>query len=143
MATPGAAPTAFFSKTYDEATGLLLEARDYLASQEHADRTLLEVADRLRLTCETTRLTSRLTHIMAWLLARRAVIAGELTMVEAARPPYLLERNETLADGDPTAYQNLPEVLSDLMDRSHRLYIRVARLDEQAQRIAHAGPPWS
>jgi regulator of CtrA degradation len=100
------------------------------------------VGDRWRLTCETTRLTSRLTHIMAWLLARRAVLAGELTPVEAACPPYLLERNETLADGDPSAYQKLSKNLSRLMDRSHWLYIRVARLDDLAQRTVHHGPPW-
>ncbi len=142
MATQGEAPTAFFSKTYDEATSLLVEARDYLAAEERGDRARLEVGDRLRLTCETTRLTSRLTHIMAWLLARRAIFAGELTAVEAACPPYLLERDETLADGDPTAYQNLPKNLSRLMDRSHRLYIRVARLDDLARRTVHQGPPW-
>ena len=135
-------PTAFFSKTYDEATGLLVAARDYLAAHEQADRARLEVGDRLRLTCEATRLTSRLTHIMAWLLARKAVFAGELTQEAAVRPPYLLERNETLADGDPTAYENLPKSLSQLMDRSHRLYVRVARLDELARRTAHQGPPW-
>ncbi|MCZ6447809.1 MAG: DUF1465 family protein [Alphaproteobacteria bacterium] len=142
MATQGEAPTAFFSKTYDEATGLLMEARDYLATEEHVDRAGLGLGDRLRLTCETIRLTARLTHIMAWLLARRAVFAGELTPVEATCPPYLLARNETLADGDPTAYENLPEILSELMDRSHRLYIRVARLDQLAQRTAHLAPPW-
>lgn len=135
-------PTAFFSSTYDEATGLLVEARDYLATEEQADRARLALADRLRLTCEATRLTSRLTHIMSWLLARKAVFAGELTREEAVRPPYLFERNETLADGDPKAYENLPEILSQLMDRSHRLYVRVARLDDLAQRTVHVGPPW-
>ena len=141
MATQGETPTAFFSRTYDEATGLLMEARDYLAAEERGDRARLAVGDRWRLTCETTRLTSRLTHIMAWLLARRAVFAGELTPVEAAGPPYLLERNETLVDGDPTAYENLSKNLSRLMDRSHQLYIRVARLDDLAQRTAHQGSP--
>ncbi len=38
MATQGEAPTAFFSKTYDEATGLLVEARDYLAAEERGDQ---------------------------------------------------------------------------------------------------------
>ena len=134
--------TAFFSRTYEEATGLLVEARDYLATQERADRDHLGLGDRLRLTCEASRLTSRLAHIMAWLLTRKAVFAGELTRAEAVRPPHLLERTETLADGDPTAYKNLPEHFSELMDRSHRLYVRVARLDDLARRTAHQGPPW-
>ncbi len=137
----GEAATAFFEKTYEEATDLLVEARDYIAIEEKADLEQMIASDRLRLSRETTRLTARLTTIMAWLLARRAVLAGELTQAEAASPPYLLERNTTLADGDPEAYEDLPELLSDLMDRSHRLYIRVTRLDELVQSGIGTHPP--
>jgi len=137
----GEAATAFFEKTYEEATDLLVEARDYIAIEEKADLEQMIASDRLRLSRETTRLTARLTTIMAWLLARKAVLAGELTQAEAATPPYVLERNLTLADGDPEAYENLPELLSDLMDRSHRLYIRVTRLDELVQSGIGTHPP--
>ena len=137
----GEAATAFFEKTYEEATDLLVEARDYIAIEEKADLEQMIASDRLRLSRETTRLTARLTTIMAWLLARKAVLAGELTQAEAASPPYLLERNTTLADGDPEAYEDLPELLSDLMDRSHRLYIRVTRLDEFVQSGIGTHPP--
>ncbi|MDH3241804.1 MAG: DUF1465 family protein [Alphaproteobacteria bacterium] len=137
----GDAATAFFEKTYEEATNLLVEARDYIAIEEPADLDQMIASDRLRLTRETTRLTARLTTIMAWLLARKAVLAGELTQAEAARPPYVLERNKTLADGDPAAYDDLPQLLSDLMARSHRLYVRVTRLDELVQSGIGAQPP--
>ncbi|MDX1484040.1 MAG: DUF1465 family protein [Alphaproteobacteria bacterium] len=137
----GETPTAFFSKTYDEATSLLIEARDYIAAEESLDRRELAPADRLRLALETSRLTSRLTHVMAWLLARKAVFAGELTPAEAAEPPYVLERNEILAADEAAQHENLPETLSDLMVRSHRLYIRVSRLDELVRRGAFATPP--
>ena len=135
-------PTAFFSKTFDEATSLLIEARDYIALEERADRGELESMGRLRLTCETTRLTSRITHIMAWLFGRKAVFTGEITLLEATRPPYRLERNEILADGNTTAYEGLPEMLVDLMNRSHRLYIRVSRLDELVQRDMDGRPTY-
>jgi regulator of CtrA degradation len=137
----GEAATAFFEKTYEEATDLLVEARDYIAIEEKADLEQLIASDRLRLSRETTRLTARLTTIMAWLLARKAVLAGELTQAEAAQPPYLLERNKMLADGDPDAYENLPELLSELMERSHRLYVRVTRLDELVQSGIGGQPP--
>ena len=142
MAIQSTSPTAFLSKTYEEALGLIIEARDYLATEEPADRTRMAIADRFQLTCETFRLTSRLTHIMAWLLARKAVLAGELTAVEASRAPYLLGRDEVLTHSDPKTYKNFPEHLTQLMDRSYRLYIRVSRLDELAQRTAHQGPLW-
>lgn len=137
----GDAETAFFEKTYEEATNLLVEAREYIDIEEKADLEQLIASDRLRLTRETTRLTARLTTVMAWLLTRKAVLAGELTQAEAAKPPYLLERNKILADGDPAAYDNLPELLSELMERSHRLYVRVTRLDELVQSGIGTQPP--
>lgn len=137
----GETATAFFDKTYEEAQELLIEARDYISTEERADRVQLMAGDRLRLSRETTRLTSRLTNIMAWLFARKAVLTGEITPYEAMRPPYVLDRDENLADGDPAAYEDLPELLSELMDRSHRLYIRVLHFDEMVRHGAGAGPP--
>ena len=137
----GDAATEFFEKTYEEATDLLVEARDYIAIEEKADLEQLMPHDRLRLTRETTRLTARMTDIMAWLLARKAVVSGEITSAEASLPPYALERNALLADGDPGSYEDLPEMLIELMERSHRLYIRVTRLDELARSGIGSGRP--
>lgn len=137
----GETATAFFDKTYEEAQQLLIEARDYIATEEKADLAELLPGDRLRLSRETCRLTSRITNIMSWFFARKAVLAGEITPYEAMEPPYVLERDEILADGDPAAYEDLPEMLMELMERSHRLYIRVVRLDEMVRQGAGAGPP--
>jgi hypothetical protein len=41
------APTAFFSKTYNEAIGLLLEAREYVARREAIDRSQLDPLNRI------------------------------------------------------------------------------------------------
>jgi regulator of CtrA degradation len=125
--------TAFFGRTYDEAFALLVEARDYIARTESIERDFVDVGGRARMAVETTRLTARLTHIMAWLLARKAVHAGEISPEEGARPPYTLDRNESLAgEGDMTDV--LPPGLESLLDRSQRLYIRVSRLDEMLRR---------
>jgi regulator of CtrA degradation len=134
-------PTAFFSKTYDEAMDLLVEARNYVAGREADDRLRLDVETRLRLCTATMRLTSRLTQIMSWLLAQRAVHAGEM----AARD--VVERWEPLAavgicmeeDGDRA--DGLPPALVSLLDRSRRLYIRVARLDEMLRRSERDSAP--
>src|SRR5258707_9807100 len=68
--------TQFFGKTYGEAMSLLVEARDYLAHREPIDRGGLAVQDRLRCWSETMPLTSRLTQVMALLLAHRAGSEG-------------------------------------------------------------------
>ena len=129
-----ARPTVFFSKTYDEALGLLEAARVYLSVLEPIDRRGLAMPERLRLCSETLRMTARLTQIMAWLLSQRAVHAGEISGTEALSDQReLAEVDVCMARGEQD-WRGLPRRLVALLDRSHRLYIRVARLDEFARR---------
>lgn len=128
------AETAFFGKTYGEAMTLLVEARNYVAYLEPTDRARLEQIDRLRLCCETMRLTARLTQIMAWLLAQRAVHAGEMTCNEALADPQTLADIDVCMRGGDFDVTVLPPRLLRLLDRSQHLYVRVARLDEFARR---------
>jgi regulator of CtrA degradation len=126
--------TAFFGRTYGEAMGLLVEARDYLAHREPVDRQRLTPLARLQLACETTRLTARLTQIMAWLLAQRAVHSGEITQEDALGDHQALAQFDVCMEGGAAEADGLPPHLINLLDRSRRLYIRVARLDELARR---------
>lgn len=132
------APTSFFNKTYDEAMVLLVEARDFLARGQDMGPDFSAATCRARMVVETSRLTSRLTHVMAWLLARKAVHAGELTADQATQPPYVLERDEMLVGDDSPFDDDLLPALESLMDRSRNLYIRVSRLDELVRRGANA-----
>jgi regulator of CtrA degradation len=128
------APTAFFSRTYDEAMQLLLEARDYIALVEPDDRKQLAIGDRLSLCCETMRLTARLTQVMAWLLTQKAVHAGELSLSEAASDGFALGGSSVCVTVTPGVEDVLPRRLLNLLDRSHRLYVRVSRLDDMVRR---------
>ena len=123
--------TAFFGKTYGEAMALLVEARDYFAHREPIDRQTLPPLERLRFCCETMRLTARLTQIMAWLLAQRAVFAGEISQRDALADHGALAEVGICMEGEETT---VPRRLAGLLDRSRRLYVRVARLDELARR---------
>ncbi|MGO8918925.1 MAG: DUF1465 family protein [Stellaceae bacterium] len=126
--------TAFFGKTYGEAMGLVVEARDYFAHREPIDRQTLLPLDRLRFCRETMRLTARLTQVMAWLLAQRAVFAGEISQRDALADHDALAELGVCMDGEETAASVMPQRLAALLDRSRRLYVRVARLDELARR---------
>jgi regulator of CtrA degradation len=126
--------TAFFSKTYNEAMDLLVEARDYLAYREPIDRQALTPLERLQFCCETMRLTARLTQIMAWLLAQRAVFAGEISQEDALGEHDALAELEICMGDEVGSGEALPQRLMSLLDRSRRLYLRVARLDELARR---------
>ncbi len=118
-----------FDNTFEEAMALTREARDYLAFQEKADLSNLTPVGRMVASCESMRMTARMTQVIAWLLVQKAVHAGDLTRDEAAESRYRLSGQEICEDDEPLAAELLPERLMDLLERSHHLYQRVARLD--------------
>lgn len=119
---------AFLGNTYDDALGLLVEARNYLARLPPG-RPEEPPHLRLQISYETMRLTARLTQIMAWLLAQKAVHGGELTREEAQGGVCSLDAKAVCLDPSSSANQELPPGLRSLLDRSYGLYLRVYRLD--------------
>ena len=131
------APTAFFGKTYDETMGLLVEVRDYVAHDQKRDREKMAPSAAALLCCEALRVTARLTQVMAWLLAQKAIHAGELSTEEVVeRHDRLADIAVCMAEESEDAVVGLPPRFREFLERSHRLYIRVARLDEMVRRNA-------
>ncbi|MBM3533205.1 MAG: DUF1465 family protein [Alphaproteobacteria bacterium] len=120
---------AILTRTYDEAMSLLVESRNYLSFRQAVDAQRLEPMDRLKLTREGYRLTSRLTQVMAWLMLRRAVIEGEIEDAEARLPERRLAGHEICLARADDLDDALPAGLDGLLERSRLLYERVARLD--------------
>jgi regulator of CtrA degradation len=132
--TAAPAEARFFSRTFDETLGLLTAARDYFSYAYPAAERGLAPAERMRLSCESMRITARLSQVMAWLLAQRAAFAGEISRAEAASDKFSLGAPDIcLLDTDRTL-NGLPERLRDLLGKSRQLYVRVARLDEMNRR---------
>lgn len=130
---PGGFPaTAFFSRTYDEAQGLVVEALDYARDKSELSRQPTAVS--LVHSLESLRLTTRLTQISAWLLFQRAVHAGELTLEQAAAPANRLDGRDICLDRRGESMADLSPTFRDLLLRSRKLYQRVARLDEMVGR---------
>lgn len=121
----------FFRGTYDEAYDLLVEARNYVEHAVPALRFAAEPPDPVSVTKETMRLTSRLTQIMAWLMAQRAMHEGEIEEEEFGEDRYRLEGQSVCLKRTIDEMDDLPRGLKDLMDRSYRLYTRIQRLDDQ------------
>ncbi|EPY01939.1 DUF1465 family protein [Magnetospirillum fulvum] len=129
---------AFFSRTYDETLTLMVEARNYLSHSERRDRERAEPVVGLRMSCEAMRVTSRLTQVMAWLMVQRAVQTGELTPEQALVSERRLSGFDVCLDDSFIGDSSLPNGLRSLMDRSHRLFLRVARLEEMlVERVLH------
>ena len=135
---PGGLPaTTFFSKTYDEASALVEEARDYVRDHGGTDSASLPPAERIVYACETMRLTARLTQVMSWLLLQRALHAGGITR-EAIREDAEDRGNvDGCLSGSAAGAERLPPRLIDLLTRSESLYERVTRLNEMV-----AGGVW-
>ncbi|CAA7626345.1 DUF1465 family protein [Magnetospirillum sp. SS-4] len=127
-------PPVYFSRTYDETLDLMVEARNYLAWSDRMPRRHPDGLASLRMCCEAMRVTSRLAQVMAWLLAQRAVHEGEITQEQALSDQWRLSGGEICLDESFGEDSALPNGLRSLMDRSYRLYVRVARLEEMMMR---------
>lgn len=117
---------------YVEAMLLADEARGYFDQQGREERAGLAPMSRVGFSCESLKVTTRLMHIIAWLLTQRAAEAGEL----AERPGRRLGK---AAASDSDAIAGLPATAINLIRASGELYARVERLD-QGNRSADAQP---
>ncbi|MFA6219126.1 MAG: DUF1465 family protein [Erythrobacter sp.] len=80
---------------------------------------------RIALSIEGLRTTTRVMHVLAWLLNQRAYFSGELSEGQLRRHNALPE--ERLAD--PVNLALLEPETRELIHESERLHARVARLD--------------
>ncbi|MEH3036899.1 MAG: DUF1465 family protein [Sphingomonas adhaesiva] len=112
---------------YTEAMLLADEARSYFDEGGRAEREALSPMDRVAFSCESLKVTTRLMHVIAWLLTQRAVIAGELT------PGQALQQQRRLGSApvsDATVLDTMPVPARGMIVASIDLHRRVARLDE-------------
>ena len=112
---------------YVEAMVLADEARAYFDRNGRDDRMALDPIVRVGFSCESLKVTTRLMHVIAWLLTQRAVEAGELTAAQARKPA---RRLGDAPESDPQLLEQLPDAALQLIRSSHELYARVRRLDE-------------
>lgn len=116
---------------YMEAMLLADEARHYFDDGGRLERESLTPMERVGFSCESLKITTRLMHVIAWLLTQRAVIAGELSPLQALEPGRRL--GEAPAT-DPAMIDALPEHARSMIRTSVDLHRRVARLDEAQAR---------
>lgn len=132
---------AFFGGTYDEAMALLVEARTWIAHCEPRERSRLDPIERVRLSCETMRMTARLTQAMAWVMGQRAIHEGHMTADDLINRQIALGSLRICLDHAPATLDGMPSALVSLLDRSHRFYRRLARLDDQMRQRRPVAAP--
>lgn len=112
---------------YTEAMLLADEARSYFDEAGRDERATLEPFARVGFACESLKVTTRIMHIVAWLLTQRAIESGEIPGLEGRRPERRLGNAQ---ESDPTIVPTLPPSAQRLVNASADLYARVKRLDE-------------
>lgn len=109
---------------YTEAMLLADEARSYFDEMSRADRDALRPFERVAFSCESLKVTTRLMHVIAWLLTRKAIAAGEL-----ADAPDESRRLGAAGESAPDALTCLPDKAREIVAASRDLYDRIARID--------------
>lgn len=136
--TTGSNGSAFFDKTYNEALALTEETHAYLSEIQGNVVGASSPVEDLCLRCESFRLSTRLMQVVAWLLTQRAIHEGELSASEVAGgDKYRLGATDVCRDDSYHRHPAIPTALTDMLDRSLNLYIRVERLDELMHRSIH------
>jgi regulator of CtrA degradation len=112
---------------YTESMILADEARAYFDEEGREERSALPPFVRVGFACESLKVTTRIMHIVAWLLTQKAVETGEITGADGRRPERRLGKAN---DSDPAVVEQLPDSARRLVNASVDLYARVKRLDE-------------
>ena len=112
---------------YTEAMLLADEARSYFDEAGRDDRQTLEPFARVGFACESLKVTTRIMHIVAWLLTQRAIESGEIETIAGRRPERRLGNAQ---DSDPVVVNQLPPSAQRLINASSDLYARIRRIDD-------------
>lgn len=120
-----------FQPIFDEGMALVDETAAYLDGDGRRDaRTISKPAATLY-AAESMRLTTRLMQVASWLLLQRAANQGDLSrsQVEAEKVKVRLEG---VGSGvDSPAYDELPSVFRNLVERAVMLERRIAMIDRE------------
>lgn len=117
---------------HTEALLLADEARAYFEQQGRSERDGLAPGDRVLFSCESLKVTTRLMHVVAWLLTRRS-----LGLHRASDRPV-----RPLGDAvpiDEAAIAALPVTARQLIVASRDLHDRVRRLETRIDRHGAEG----
>ena len=112
----------FVDALYTDAMLLADEARAYFDEAGRAEREALDPLARVTFSCESLKVTTRLMHVIAWLMTQRAVDAGEISQRAACDPSRRL--------GDAPVYD--VDVAATLPPRAGRLIASSAALHRRA-----------
>ncbi len=117
---------------YVEAMVLTDEARAYFDEFSRSDRSQMDPVIRVSFSCESLKVTTRLMHVIAWLLAQRADDQPQ-KRAQFMLPIEVPMRLGSPVESEATTIARLPEAAQQIIDASIDLFARVRRLDMQLE----------
>ena len=118
-----------FKNVFREGMALVEEAAGYLEGNGRSEAKKLQPELSFAYATESMRLTTRLMQLASWLLIRRAVNEGEMTMEQAEEEEHKVKLQAIGSLARAKGYEELPFSMKDLVERSLRFYDRILKLD--------------
>ncbi|MGE5548754.1 MAG: DUF1465 family protein [Solirubrobacterales bacterium] len=123
-------PTPMLDALLDETRRLLVSAQHVVGWVDGGLRSIDDAELRLLITRDCSRLTARLTAVLSWLLAQKAVMHGEIAPDDERACRRLFGVGDPRVDPADLGNEiDRPDELSRLLRESATLFARVARLD--------------
>ena len=123
-----------FQSLFQEGMSLVEETAVYLDGNGREEAKDLPRPASLAYATESMRLTTRLMQLASWLLLQRAVNEGEMSREQAGSEKNKVRLDKLSSSTGGPAWNDLPETLRDLIERSTRLQERVVHLDKMLYR---------
>ena len=129
-----------FKAMFREGMALVEETATYLDGVGRRESQRITRSASLAYATESMRLTTRLMQLASWLLLQRAVNEGDLSADQANNERAKVKLGGLSSATEGPTWDELPERLRNLIDRSIRLQERVIRLDEALRRDPSEAP---
>ena len=127
-----------FSELFREGMTLVEETARYLDGDGRREGRGLAGPSSLAFTTESMRLTTRLMNLASWLLLRRSLSRGEISIETARRERGKLKLDSIGRPAHVKDFDRLPEKLRQLIELSFSLHDRISRLDRSFEAPAGA-----
>ncbi len=118
-----------FKDVFREGMALVEEAAGYLEGEGRLEAKKLQPELSFAYATESMRLTTRLMQLASWLLIRRAVNEGEMTLEQAEEEEHKVKLQAIGSLARAKGYDELPTSMKELVERSLRFYDRIVKLD--------------
>ncbi len=129
VSQPAPAQRFFLPEMFRQTLHLIRDAQNYFETEGKLQLPLFSQPVQLLYATEMSRVTMRLSCVMAWCLGQQALVRGEINSTESLEH-FRLEGGDICLQ-ETADHRELPPTMLDVLDESQQLYERAWRLDQE------------